>query len=184
MNLRGNLGRIALAMGMLLIFSGPASAKSKKQVCFDIDGNEYLFVGKIPGKNKCSSFHTVDTFGIFPGFMSNGAACLSGDGSTLLFTTSDGYFSGPETVQGSIATSTATGSCEDCVVSDCFADTCSLVFCSGQTIPADMLSGPAGLFVERIIDGRPLTLIAESLGRHRLECGSAPVGVRPGDSLR
>ena len=84
MNLRGNLGMIALAVGMLLIFSGPASAKSKKQICFEIDSNEYLFVGKIPWRNKCTSFQTVDTFGIFPGFMSNGAACLSGDGSTLL----------------------------------------------------------------------------------------------------
>jgi len=145
MNLRGNWGKIALAVGMLLIFSGPASAKPKKQTCFEVNSNEFLFVGKIPGKNKCTSFQTVDTFSIFPGFMSNGAACLSGDGSTLLFTTSDGYFSGPETLQGSIATSTATGTCADCVVSSCFADTCSLVFCSGQTIPADVLSDPSSL---------------------------------------
>jgi hypothetical protein len=139
MNLRGNWGRIALAVGMLLICSGPASAKSKKQTCFEVNTNEYLFIGKIPGKNKCASFQTVDTFGIFPGFMTNGAACLSGDGSTLFFTNSDGFFAGPETVQGSIATSTATGSCKDCVGSTCFSDTCSLVFCSGQTIPADVV---------------------------------------------
>src|ERR1700735_4526463 len=77
------------------------------------------FPREIPGKNKCASFQTVDTFGIFPGFMTNGAACLSGDGSTLFFTNSDGFFAGPETVQGSIATSTATGSCKDCVGSTC-----------------------------------------------------------------
>ncbi len=83
MNLRGNWGKIALAVGMLLIFSGPASAKSKKQVCIDEGANEYLFVGKIPGKNKCSSFQVVDTFGIYPGLMQNGAACESADGSVL-----------------------------------------------------------------------------------------------------
>ena len=100
MNLRGNLGRIALAVGMLLICSGPASAKSKKQVCFKIGTVEYLFVGKIPARNKCNSFQVVDTFGTFPGFMANGAACLSGDGSTLLLTNSDGYFSVSEARTG------------------------------------------------------------------------------------
>jgi hypothetical protein len=142
MNLRGNLGRIALAVGMLLICSGPASAKSKKQVCFKIGTVEYLFVGKIPARNKCNSFQVVDTFGTFPGFMANGAACLSGDGSTLLLTNSDGYFSVSEDVQGSIATSTATGTCKDCEGSSCSSSSCALVFCSGQTIPADV-SDPA-----------------------------------------
>ncbi len=52
--------------------SGPASAKSKKQVCIDEGANEYLFVGKIPGKNKCGSFQVVDTFGIYPGLMQHG----------------------------------------------------------------------------------------------------------------
>jgi hypothetical protein len=143
MDLRGNLGRIALAMGMLLICSGPVSAKSK-QTCFEVNTSEFLYVGKIPSKNKCNSFYEVDTLGIFPGLIANGAICLSGDQSTLLFTLSDGYFAGPETIQGSIATSTATGTCKDCVGSTCSSDTCSLVFCSGQTIPADV-ADPASL---------------------------------------
>jgi hypothetical protein len=145
MNLRGTLGMIALAMGMLLICSVPASAKSKKQTCIEVNGNEYLFVGKVPGRNKCASFQTVDTFNIFPGFMSNGAACESGDGTTLLFTTSDGYFGGPETLQGSLATSSASGPCEDCVLGSCASYTCDLVFCSGQTIPSDVVSNPTSL---------------------------------------
>lgn len=137
MKLRGNWGRIALAVGMLLILSGPASAKSKKQVCIDEGGNEYLFVGKIPGKNKCGTFQVVDTFGIRPGLMQNGAACESADGSVLLFTLSDGYYAGgPEALQGSLATSTATGTCSDCEGTSCTSATCALVFCSGQTIPS------------------------------------------------
>jgi hypothetical protein len=136
MNLRGTLGMIALAMGMLLICSGPASAKSKKQVCIDLGPNEYLFVGKIPGKNKCTSFDVVDTFGVFPGFLANGSACESGDGSTVLITMSDGFFDQPETIQGSLATSTASGPCNDCLGTSCNSTTCSLVFCSGQTIPS------------------------------------------------
>jgi hypothetical protein len=142
MDLRGNLGRIALAMGMLLVCSGPVSAKSKKQTCFEASTTELLYVGTIPSNNKCNSFYLVDTFGTFPGYVANGAACLSGDGSTLLFTTSDGYFTAPESIQGSLATSTATGSCKGCVGSSCVTTSCSLVFCSGQTIPADV-SDPA-----------------------------------------
>jgi hypothetical protein len=137
MDLRGNWGRIALAVGMLLIFSGPASAKPKKQVCIDEGPNEYLFVGKVPGKNKCTTFQVVDTLGIFPGLMQNGAACESADGSVLRFTVSDGYFSGPESIEGELATSTASGSCSDCVGGNpCDSATCALVFCSGQTIPS------------------------------------------------
>lgn len=143
MDPRGIVGRVALAMAMLLVCSGPVSAKSK-QVCFEVNTNEFLYVGKIPSRNKCNSFYEVDTFGIFPGLLANGAACLSGDASTLLFTLSDGFFSAPETVQGSLATSNASGTCKDCVGSSCFSDTCALVFCSGQTIPADV-SDPGSL---------------------------------------
>jgi hypothetical protein len=145
MNLRGSLGRIALAVGMLLVVSGPASAKSKKQTCFEIGTHEFLYVGKIPSKNKCNSFYEVDTLGIFPGLLANGAACLSGDGSTVRFTLTDGYFAGPETVEGLIATSTGTGSCSDCVDgSGCSTGTCSLVSCSGQSIPSDVLDPASG----------------------------------------
>jgi hypothetical protein len=136
MNLRGNLGRIALAVGMLLICSGPASAKSKKQTCIDLGPNEFLYVGKIPSSNKCNSFYVVGT-SVSLGFLANGAICLSGDGSTLLFTMIDGFLSAPETIQGSLATTTASGPCKDCVGSTCNTATCSLVFCSGQTIPSD-----------------------------------------------
>src|ERR1700684_1007902 len=139
MNLRENWGKIALAVGMLLIFSGPASAKAKKQICIDFGTTEYLFVGKIPAKNKCASFDVVDSFGNFPpGYLANGSACESGDGTSILFTTSDGYFGQPETIQGTLATSTASGPCNDCVGTSCVAVTCSLVFCSGQTIPEDV----------------------------------------------
>jgi hypothetical protein len=136
MNLKGTLGMIALAMGMLLMCSGPASAKSKKQTCIDLGPNEYLYVGSIPGRNKCTSFDVIDTFGVFPGFQANGSACESGDGSAILFTTIDGFFSAPETIQGTLATSTATGPCKDCVGTSCTSNTCALVFCSGQTIPS------------------------------------------------
>jgi hypothetical protein len=114
MGVRGNMGRIALAIGMLLVCSGPVSAKSK-QTCFKIGTNEYLLIGKVPSRNKCNSVYEADSFGIFSGLLANGAACLSGDGSTLLLTLSDGYFSAPETVQGSLATSNDSGTCEDCV---------------------------------------------------------------------
>ena len=149
MNLRGTLGMIALAVGMLLICSVPASAKSKKQICIDFGTAEYLFVGKIPGKNKCASFDVVDSFANFPpGYLANGSACGSGDGSSILFTISDGYFSQPETIQGTFATSTASGPCKDCLGTSCTSATCSLAFCSGQTIP-EAVFDPASVLSRR-----------------------------------
>jgi hypothetical protein len=131
------LGWAVLVMGMLLVSSEPASAKSK-QICIMVGSTEALYVGKIPSRNKCSTFEEVDTFGTFPNLIASGAACLSSDGSTIRFTLADGYFAGPETIEGTLDTTTDTGSCKDCVDTDCGTGTCALVFCSGQTIPADV----------------------------------------------
>lgn len=149
MELRRTFGRIAGAIGILLICTGPASAK---QLCLSVNAEQYLLSGKIPKKNACSSIILVNTNGTFTGFVASGGMCLSSDGTTVLFTTSDGFFGYPETLQGSWVTSTGDGSVNDCIVPDtgtiCFSDTVTVASCTGNSIP-DAVSGPAALSVKR-----------------------------------
>lgn len=137
--LRTILGRMAAVAGLLLVCSGSAWAGN---LCITIGLSSYVGIGAaIPGKGACKQFSIIGPN--LPGYLAMADLCKSSDGTTLLFTAADGFFAGPETIQGTLAVSSLTGSGEDCeapVGSGTFCDpiTLALAKCSPakQPIPA------------------------------------------------
>ncbi len=127
------LGRIAGAIGILLVLCAPASAKD---LCIALGSNPYFANTSIPGKNQCKSLYLVTTNTSLPGYLANGAICLASDGETVLFTLSDGYFGAPETLQGSWVKSTGLGTANDCFATGCNSGTVTVTSCKSQSIPA------------------------------------------------
>lgn len=137
--LRKILGRMAAVAGLLLVCSGSAWAGN---LCFTIGSRSYVGIGAaIPGKGACKQFSLIGPS--TPGYLAMADLCKSSDGTTLLFTAADGFFSGPETIQGTFDVSSLTGSAQDCEApagsaTFCDAITLSLAKCSPakQPIPA------------------------------------------------
>ena len=150
-DLRKMVGTIAVAIGLVLPCPGLASAK---QLCISFNTEPYFLDGSIPKKGKCGQFFLINNNGDFPGFLAFGAVCLSADGTTVLFNTTDGYFGGPETTQGGFIKSTGAGAAVDCVASTsgtfCETDSVTVASCSGQTIPPEVFS--------------PLSVVKRSMG--------------------
>jgi hypothetical protein len=132
-------GRIAGAIGILLVLCAPASAKD---LCISFSGSGYFANTSIPAKNQCKPLYLfAEPATDLPGFLATGAICLASDAETVLLSTSDGYFSAVETESGTWNKSTGLGSSSDCVAStivgiECATATLTVTSCSSQPIPA------------------------------------------------
>jgi len=145
-------GRIAGAIGILVVLCAPASAKD---LCISFNGNPYFANVSIPGKNNCKPVYLLTTNTSLPGYLATGAICLSSDGTTVLLSLSDGYFNGPETIQGTWDKSTGLGTANDCVVPSttfCSVDAVTVTSCRSQSIP-DAVLDPSSAVVKSSTGG-------------------------------
>jgi hypothetical protein len=138
MELRRILGRIAGAIGILLVCSLQASASD---LCFTLGSGAYFASASIPSKNQCAALYLVAKAATdLPGYLATGSLCLSSDGTTVLLNLSNGYFDGLESIQGTFKKSTGKGTVSDCIAPDGKSNTCSTTditvkTCSAQSIP-------------------------------------------------
>ncbi len=143
-------GRIAGAIGILVALCAPASAND---LCITLDTSPYFANTSIPGKNQCKSLYLLaEAADGFPGFLANGAICLSSDGTTVLFNAVTGYFGEPETVQGTWVKSTGLGIVSDCTASGCGSAIVTVTSCKSQSIPAAVFD-PFSVLVKSSMSG-------------------------------
>jgi hypothetical protein len=152
MRLKGMIVSSVAALGMLMFVS--AGTASAKQLCLSFGGPApYAFnTGKVPAKNKCKPVSMTAIPGVGPtGFLAAGSICTGSDGNTVLLTLSDGFFLGPETLQGEIDKSTGNGSVQDCEAYPTTGTSCDTVAvtvakCPNQPISvgASSVPGTAG----------------------------------------
>jgi len=143
-------GRIAGAIGILVVLCAPASAKD---LCISFNSSAYFANTSIPGKNQCKPLYVVAEAATgLPGFLGTGSICLSSDASTVLLNLETGYFGAPETEQGTWVKSTGLGSSDDCFATGCATESLTVTSCSAQPIPASVLD-PASALVRSSIGG-------------------------------
>jgi len=123
-------------LGMMLVgaIALVPQLAAARDYCLLINSNNITFKAFTPpGKGACKPVEEVST--TFAGLVSTGAACTTTDGKTLLFTLTDGFFSGLETIQGSITLSSGSGSGNDCVASGGGSTDCNAVSFTVQSCP-------------------------------------------------
>src|ERR1700733_13865259 len=85
-----------------------------KDFCFLANfNNEVLKSFTIPARGTCKPAAEISPD--FAGFVSSGEVCTTSDGATMLFTFTDAFFSGVQSVQGSITIKTGEGTGENCL---------------------------------------------------------------------
>jgi hypothetical protein len=133
---------VTVMAAMLFVSSGWAYAK---QICLSFDGTnpDYnLNISGYPAKNHCKPISMTDVNGFLPGYLASGSLCRASDKDTLLFTVSNAYFDGLETLQGSASKSSGAGTWADCIIHttdmnvSCNSSPIFFMKCSNQPIAA------------------------------------------------
>jgi hypothetical protein len=116
--------RISIVVIATVVLLAPHIATAK-DFCFDIGGPALLVFKdfSVPAKGNCKPLVQVNSS--FPGLVASGAGCTTSDGKTLLFTESDGFFDGIETIQGSITLASGSGNGTNCTAPDSGTTFCS-----------------------------------------------------------
>jgi hypothetical protein len=105
-----------------------------KDFCFLLGSTSGVFADfTVPAKGTCKT--AIEVSPSTAGLVASGAGCTTSDGKTLLFTLSDGFFNGIQTIQGSITLAGGSRTAKNCLAVPGESTSCAGITVTVQTCP-------------------------------------------------